>query len=139
MPENGGMAWGGGRGKAGLTNAERDRCQRVIHGPGKPEYSSVNLAMAVQGRAYELRQTLLAPGVETPSDVPPATQAAMDGLFEHLERALIHLRYLNPDNPRLLMRRLRRLFHRATPDSDEVNLLRGVLTKIERCTPPQRD
>ena len=82
---------------------------------------------------------MLAPGVETPSDVPPATQAAMDGLFEHLERALIHLRYLNPDNPRLLMRRLRRLFHRATPDSDEVNLLRGVLTKIERCTPPQRD
>ena len=68
----------------------------------------------------------------------PATQAAMDGFFEHLERALTHVRYLDPDNPRQLMRRMRRLFHRAQPDGDEVNLLRGVLTKIERCTPPDR-
>ncbi|MBB87225.1 RNA methyltransferase [Abyssibacter sp.] len=139
LPDDSRIALLFGREKTGLTNAELDLCQRLIHVPANPEYSSLNLAMAVQVMAYELRQTLLAPGVETPSDVPPATQAAMDGLFEHLERALIHLRYLNPDNPRLLMRRLRRLFHRATPDSDEVNLLRGVLTKIERCTPPQRD
>ena len=128
-----------GREKTGLTNAELDLCQRLIHVPANPEYSSLNLAMAVQVMAYELRQCLLEPAVEVADDVPPATQAAMDGLFEHLERALIHVRYLDPDNPRQLMRRMRRLFHRAEPDADEVNLLRGILTKIERSTPPTHD
>ena len=127
-----------GREKTGLTNAELDLCQRLIHVPANPEYSSLNLAMSVQVMAYELRQCLLAPRIDLAEGAAPATQAAMDGFFEHLERALTHVRYLDPDNPRQLMRRMRRLFHRAQPDGDEVNLLRGVLTKIERCTPPGR-
>lgn len=123
-----------GREKTGLTNAELDLCQQLLHIPANPDYSSLNLAMSVQIMAYELRQGLLAPQVEQDTEAPPATQAAMEGFFAHLERALIHIGYLKPDNPRLLMRRLRRLFHRAAPDADEVNLLRGVLTKVEQGT-----
>ena len=137
MPSSARVALLFGREKTGLTNAELDCCQRLIHIPANPDYSSLNLAMAVQVMAYEARIACLQPVVEQEEGVPPATQAAMEGFFEHLERGLIHLRYLRPENPRLLMRRMRRLFHRAAPDADEVNLLRGILTKIEQAKPPE--
>ncbi len=56
----------------------------------------------------------------------------MENFYEHLERVLTDVQFLDPDNPRHLMRRLRRLFIRARPDQNEVNILRGILTAVER-------
>ena len=101
--------------------------------PTNPDFSSLNLAMAVQVLTYELR----AAGVdreqpEYEADAPLATSEDMEHFYTHLENVLRDIRFLDPDNPRHLMRRLRRLFIRARPDQNEVNILRGILTAIER-------
>lgn len=122
-----------GREKSGLTNAELDHCRWLLHVPTNPDYMSLNLAMAVQVVAYELRLAFTGGEIAAAeSAAPPATQAAVENLFEHLEQTLIDVEFLDPDNPRLLMRRLRRLLHRAEPDADEVNILRGILTAMQK-------
>ncbi len=66
------------------------------------------------------------------SEAPPATSDEMEHYYTHLERVLQGIHFLDPQNPRHLMRRLRRLFIRARPDKNEVNILRGILTAIDR-------
>jgi len=118
--------------KSGLSNEHLDRCQALVKIPTDPEFSSLNIAMAVQVLCYELRlATLVVQDLEDP-EIPPATLEEMEYFYEHLETALTDSGFLDPDNPRTLMRRLRRLFIRATPDQNEVNILRGVLTTFER-------
>lgn len=121
-----------GREKSGLTNAELDHCDVLLTIPTSPQFSSLNLAMAVQIVAYEI----YALGADTPpafeSEAAPATSAELESFYAHLEAVLRDVRFLDPDNPRHLMRRLRRLFIRARPDQNEVNILRGILAAIER-------
>lgn len=127
-----------GREKSGLTNAELDHCRWLLHVPTNPDYMSLNLAMAVQVVAYELRLAFMGGLVEAAEPAsPPATQAAVENLFTHLEQTLIDIEFLDPDNPRLLMRRLRRLLHRAEADADEVNILRGILTAVQKRVRPE--
>ena len=119
--------------KYGLTNEHLDRCDALLTIPTNPDFSSLNLAMAVQVLTYELR----AAGDDTgrpvyEADAPLATSEEMEHFYAHLEAVLRDLRFLDPDNPRHLMRRLRRLFIRARPDRNEVNILRGILTAVER-------
>ncbi len=117
--------------RAGLTNAETDQCHALVCIPSNPDYSSLNLAMAVQIIAYEIRR---AQGVDTPPpdkvDAPPASAEDMEYFYEHLERVLLHVGFLKADNPRALMRRLRRLYNRARLDERELNLLRGILAAL---------
>jgi tRNA/rRNA methyltransferase/tRNA (cytidine32/uridine32-2'-O)-methyltransferase len=124
-----------GREKYGLSNEELERCHLLISIPANPEYSSLNLAMAVQLLAYEIRlargQTDLPPAS---ADPPPATAEAMQRFYQHLEEVLLENGFLDPDNPRQLMRRLRRLFNRAVPDENEINILRGILSAVQRPT-----
>lgn len=131
--ENGPVALVFGREKAGLNNAELDRCHHMVQIPCDPGFSSLNLAAAVQVLSYELR---LAAGPGPPStqeEVEPVAQAEeMERFYEHLEQALAALGFLDPDNPRHLMRRLRRLFNRARPTQVEVRILRGILTAALR-------
>jgi TrmH family RNA methyltransferase len=126
--------------KYGLTNADLDLCNALLTIPANPEFSSLNLAMAVQILSYELR--LAAPGAEPREARPPAVRAAtsaeLEHFYTHLEQVLKEVRFLDPDNPRHLMRRLRRLFIRAAPDHNEVNILRGILTAVERYGKPGR-
>ncbi len=112
---------------AGLSNEELIRCQRIAHIPTDPTFSSLNLAAAVQIAAYELR--LAAVGTIPVDDgrTPPATFEELEGLFDHLESSLVASGFLDPYNPRRLMERLRRLFGRARLESQEVNILRGML------------
>jgi len=118
--------------KSGLSNEQLDRCQVLLSIPADPEFSSLNLAMAVQVICYELRlATLSAPVVEAP-EIPPATADEMEHFYRHLEAVLTESGFLDPDNPRTLMRRLRRLFIKSSPDRNEVNILRGILTAFER-------
>lgn len=118
-----------GREQSGLTNEELHRCHFHIEIPSNPDYSSLNIAAAVQVIAYECRVAALAAS-EKPSDYDFATAAEMEGFYNHLEKILIETSFLNPKTPRQLMTRLRRLFYRARPDVMEVNILRGMLTAV---------
>jgi TrmH family RNA methyltransferase len=124
-----------GNEQSGLSNAEMDRCQYLVRIPANPEYSSLNLAAAVQIISYELR---MASDAET-GDVaggqpqPVAVDSAeMERFYRHLEQVLVELDFLDPENPRQLMRRLRRLYNRAGPDGNEMNILRGILTATQQ-------
>jgi tRNA (cytidine32/uridine32-2'-O)-methyltransferase len=127
-----------GREDRGLTNEELQRCHHHLHIPAVESFSSLNIAAAVQVVTYELRMAQLAdPQAARPQwgvewDVDLADQGELERLFEHLERTLVEVEFLDPNNPRQLMPRLRRLLQRALPDKVEVNVLRGILTAIER-------
>lgn len=115
--------------QSGLSNAEIDRCHYLVQIPTNPAYGSLNLASAVQIIGYELRVAHLQQGTEQPAaDHVPVTADEMERFYAHLEHVLMELGFLDPDNPRQLMRRLRRLYNRARPDANEMNILRGVLT-----------
>ena len=119
--------------KSGLSNEDLDHCDVLLTIPTDPGFSSLNLAMAVQVISYELR--LAGRDDDTPEfepDAPLATSEELEYFYEHLERVLTDIRFLDPDNPRTLMRRLRRLFIRARPDKNEVGILRGILTAVDR-------
>jgi tRNA (cytidine32/uridine32-2'-O)-methyltransferase len=117
--------------RSGLTNAELDRCHLVVCIPSNPDYPSLNLVCAVQILAYELYRRTLDGSLAPITTDTPATDVEMNHLYRHLEEVLTQLKFLDPENPRLLQRRLRRLFNRAHPDQNEVNILRGVLTQVQ--------
>lgn len=119
--------------KFGLTNADLDLCNALLTIPTDPAFSSLNLAMAVQVITYELRLAGRggAPAVPEP-EAPAATSEEMELFYAHLEQVLLETRFLDPDNPRHLMRRLRRLFVRAAPDKNEINILRGILSAVQK-------
>lgn len=123
--------------RVGLTNEELERCHAVTRIPVSDEYSSVNLAAAVQILTYELRKTALpevAPVAvkrDHPNHAPP-TAEDIERFYEHLERVLLRTGFLDPRNPGLLMRRLRTLFNRTQPDSNELAILRGILKTVEQ-------
>jgi tRNA C32,U32 (ribose-2'-O)-methylase TrmJ len=88
--------------------------------------------MAVQILCYELRMTKLnGSQAETERPVPLASGEELEHFYAHLEEVLTASGFLDPDNPRLLMRRLRRLFVRAAPDQNEINILRGILAALD--------
>ncbi|MEF3193801.1 MAG: RNA methyltransferase, partial [Halothiobacillaceae bacterium] len=125
-----------GREHAGLTNAELGRCHAHMVIPANPEYSSLNLAQAVQVATYELRQALLGdrcitPPVEHPA---PAPHDAVEGLLAHWQQVFEGLGFLDPANPRHLMQKLRHLLQRARVTPNEVDILRGMLTAVQRHT-----
>lgn len=119
--------------QSGLSNDEIDRCHHLVQIPANPVYSSLNLAAAVQVIAYEIYRAALqdVAGDETP-DYQPVTADELERLYTHLEQTLVELDFLDRSNPRMLMRRLRRLFNRAQPDENEVNILRGILSAAQK-------
>ena len=117
---------------SGLSNAELARCQIVATIPANPDYASLNLAAAVQVAAYELRVAAEGDAVWSAPAFEPATQDEIAQLFAHGERTLIALKLLNPRQPKRLLPRLRRLFARARLEKEEVNILRGVLARIDQ-------
>lgn len=127
-----------GRERTGLDNDELERCHALVYIPANPGYSSLNIAAAVQVLAYELRLAYLAPPPGAPRDgTPLATADEMVKFYDHLEKVLLDTGFLDPDKPRHLMRRLRRLFNRAQPDGNEINILRGILSSVEKPTGPR--
>ena len=124
-----------GREHAGLTNEELGRCHQLVHIPCNPDYSSLNLAAAVQVLCYECRMVAEAELAEsdiTQKDEPLATADDMTRFYEHLHETLIEIGFLDPENPRIMMQRLRRLFNRARPNEVEMNILRGILTAAQK-------
>lgn len=118
--------------KSGLSNEELDRCQVLVNIPANPVYSSLNLGMAVQLLVYELRLAWLGEArAPAERDVPPARAEDLERFYAHLQQVLINSDFLDPAQPRQLMRRLRRLYARARPDEQELNILRGILSAVD--------
>ena len=136
-----------GREATGLTNSEIDLCQATVRIPTDDRFPSLNLGGAVQVLAYELRRAVLARGAAAPSRPLSVRERARDrpvqvtelsAFYLHLERVLVDIGYLDPEAPRLLMRRLRRLFNRAALLRSELAILRGVLRAAQRSTRGER-
>jgi tRNA (cytidine32/uridine32-2'-O)-methyltransferase len=122
-----------GRESSGLTNTELARCHFLVHIPTNPEFSSLNLAAAVQVLAYEIRRAWREGRGERILDPPRdlATAEALEGLNAHLAQTLVDLGFADPAQSHRLLMRLRRLFNRARPDWVEINILRGILSAAQ--------
>lgn len=116
---------------SGLTNTELARCSVVATIAANPDYGSLNLAAAVQVAAWELRAAALGGDVWKAPRFAAATHDEIEALHAHAQRTLVALGFLDPRRPRRLMPRLRRLFARAGLEREEVNILRGILTRID--------
>lgn len=118
----------------GLTTDEVNRCSMRATIPASPDYSSLNLAAAVQVVAYELRMAVLAP--DSMADRPVlATHEELEKFYAHLDEVMLVTGFLNPDHPKKLAARVRRLFARARLEHEEVNILRGLL---KACIEPRK-
>lgn len=123
-----------GNERTGLENDELALCHGAVHIPSAPEFSSLNLAQAVQLVAYEARLALLDnPGAPPPkkSD-PPADAKSMEGFFEHLATTLDDIEFHKGRSPQTILLRLRKFFLRAQPDERELRVLRGILSDAQR-------
>jgi len=126
-----------GRERVGLTNDELQKCHYHVAIAANPEYSSLNLAMAVQVIAYEVRMAWLAAQEKTESvtaedDVAYPLVDDLERFYGHLEQTLLSTGFIRADHPGQVMNKLRRLFTRARPESQELNILRGILASIEQ-------
>jgi tRNA (cytidine32/uridine32-2'-O)-methyltransferase len=124
-----------GREDRGLTNEELHKCTYHVHIPSNPDYSSLNIASAVQVLCYEIRMASLADkNGSLPTfnewDQPPAKIKDLELYFEHLEQVLVDISFHDRENPRQTMARLRRLYGRIRLDEMELSILRGVLTAV---------
>ncbi len=130
-----------GREDRGLTNNELQLCHYHVHIPANPDYPSLNLATAVQVLCYELRMRVVeqqgvdgaaVSGDDAGWDIERASVADVERFYTHLEQTLIDLEFLDPNNPKQLMSRLRRLYNRVHFDQMELNILRGILTATNK-------
>lgn len=129
-----------GNEQSGLSNEELSLCHAHLHIPCDHNFSSLNVAAAVQIVTYELRMSLQ----QKPEDAlnyeiesRPVTADEMERFFVSFENCLVHLGYLNPSQPKKLMLRLRRLFNRAIIEENEMNILRGILNSVMEKTMEQ--
>ena len=122
-----------GRESSGLNNEELELCNMAMQIPTDPDFSSLNVASAIQIICYELLQTILSGEVQeiNKQKSPPATAEQMHLFYEHLAECMTDIGYYDPEVPRSLMRRMKRLFNRARLDRDEMNILRGFLSSIQ--------
>ncbi|NJN52250.1 MAG: RNA methyltransferase [Gammaproteobacteria bacterium] len=125
-----------GREANGLNNDELMRCHLHLSIDADAAYGSLNLAMAVQVVAYEVRRAAMRRSQQGAPEVVwdrlPASYSDTESFIEHLERVLAEVDFLDSENPGQTMTRLRRLFARIRPDDTEIKMLRGVLTEIQR-------
>lgn len=123
-----------GREHSGLTNDELQLCNYMVCIPTNPEFSSLNVAAAIQLLCYEVFRHQAGPShsiVQEPQEAP-ATNAELEDFFEHLWRVLETTQFLDPEQPRYIKPRLRRLFLRAGLSRHEVNILRGILAAVDK-------
>jgi TrmH family RNA methyltransferase len=119
--------------RTGLTNEEMDLCQYFVNIPCNPDYTSLNLAAAVQIVCYELWQMhLSSPETAIPRQTSLATRGEIELFYEHLAKTLTHIGFLQASHPRQLMRKLRRFFDRIQIEKNELHILRGILAAIDK-------
>jgi len=126
-----------GRESSGITNDELAHCHQLVHIPTNPDYSSLNLASAVQLLSYECRVASLNDAKKTTTSTDKneegsVTVDAMESYYQFLESAMVDAQFLDPHNPKHLMARLRRLYGRAQVSPSELNILRGMLVAFQK-------
>jgi len=122
-----------GNERTGLTNDELALAKLLMRIPTDPVYPSLNLAMAVQLVCYEVHRARGGQHVPAPALVPLAPAADMERLFEHLQEVLDEIDFRDRTaSGRNLMDRIRRFLNRAELDQNEANIMRGILTAVQR-------
>ncbi len=128
-----------GRERVGLTNDELQKCHFHVGIPANPDYSSLNLAMSVQVLCYEIRMSMLSAQDslsqlvdQNVNDIQYPKDEDIERFYQHLEQTLLQTGFINPNHPGQIMGRLRRLFTRARIEQQELNILRGILTSIDK-------
>lgn len=119
-----------GRERTGLSNEELQLCHYHLNLPANPEYSSLNLAMAVQLICYEIRMAHLSKPHQDPRALPES--AEMERFYSHMEQALCAIGFIVPKHPGKVMDKVRRMFNRMRMEQSELNVMRGILSAIER-------
>lgn len=114
----------------GLTAREVEKCQLLATIPADPQYTSLNIAAAVQVLAYELRLAVIGDDAQREKLRALASFEELELFYAHLERTLIDTGFLNPAFNKKLMPRLRRLFGRSQLEAEEVSILRGMLKSL---------
>ncbi len=133
MPDDGQAAIVFGREHSGLTNEEIQMCHTMLRIPTNPDFSSLNVASAVQVVSYEIYRQWGSDKDTVPVEHEPlANSAELEGYFEHLQRVLVDTGFLNPEQPGQIMQRLRRLYLRGETSQNEINILRGILSAVEK-------
>lgn len=137
-----------GQERSGLSNEELDCCQFMVKIPTNQDYSSLNIASAVQILAYELRLAHLADATGTmdkgiekmnhPNGAPPSGDQ-IRRFYMHLEEVLFDINFVKTKTATKLMRKLIRLFNRAIMTQEELNILRGIMTAIQWHVPSGKD
>lgn len=118
--------------RSGLSNVELERCNYLLHIPCNPKFSSLNLAAAVQVVAYELHMQSEISSITSNAADDFATADQMMGLYQHIEQALLEINFVQLQTAASMMHRLHRLFNRAQLEPTEVNILRGILTAVQK-------
>lgn len=124
-----------GRERVGLTNEELQKCHYHVAIAANPEYSSLNLAMAVQIIAYEVRMAFLQSQETTQPNYEESPYPLVDDLerfYQHMEQMMVRSGFIREGNPGQVMSKMRRLYTRARPERDELNILRGMLSSLEK-------
>lgn len=123
-----------GREHSGLNNEEIALCNYMVSIRSNPEFSSLNVASAIQIICYEIYRSIQStkPVIDAEPDEPPATAQDIEGYFSHLHQVLLQTEFIDTNNPGLLMQRLRRLYQRINLSKVEVNILRGILGSVEK-------
>ena len=126
-----------GRENNGLSNDELQQCHFHVCIPANPEYSSLNLAAAVQTLCYEVRMAFLHKTREPEVLEPYPLVDDLEAFYSHLEQTLLKTNFIKTQHPGMVMPKLRRLFNRTRPDEQEFNILRGILASIEKSIQPK--
>lgn len=121
-----------GRENNGLTNEELQQCHFHVCIPANPEYSSLNLAAAVQTLCYETRMAYLATESRQETEAEYPLNEDLERFYVHLSSTLKSTGFIVENHPGVVMTKLRRLFNRARPESQELNILRGILSSIDK-------
>jgi TrmH family RNA methyltransferase len=117
--------------RTGLTNIELALCGHLVTIPTSDVYSSLNIAMAVQIIAYEVRLAAREVAAVLECDEPLASQVEMERFYEHLQAVLAGTNFRDHTSSGHLMSRVRRLFNRAQVDKNEMRILRGILSAVQ--------
>jgi TrmH family RNA methyltransferase len=117
--------------RTGLTNTELALCGHLVTIPTSDVYSSLNIAMAVQIIAYEVRLAACDAKPVVEREEPLASQLEMERFYEHLQAVLAGTHFRDHTSSGHLMSRVRRLFNRAQVDQNEMRILRGILSAVQ--------
>ena len=127
-----------GRESSGLNNHELDHCHKMVTLPANPDFSSLNLACAVQVLAYEIRLAVLTAQGAVQDDESmdisdlPASKENLERMFTHLEEVLLKVHFMPPHRAPTLMRKLIRFFYRSGISEEEVSIFRGIVSELDR-------